>query len=332
MEQVSPFTAAAPAGSTSTDPKRRGLPWIVVLALLALFGAVAWKLTRPQTEAVSEPAAAAVPATIVDKKATSTPENPVAKAPPEPAPEVKPAVPATGEPPPATTTADRQVEDAKKHAEAARLLFLTDAMVRKFDDANDLKTKLDCIDEPEKYGDEVKRFFAERKNRIGVQRLEQAGGRVTSFTSGKDEMLFRLITKDCPDGAIIRVREIDGRVVLNWPLFVKSHDYLFDSFVKSEEAPDGAPQWFGVLGQRTHDFELKGPDKDSWLCFQVQGSLSSASATNVYVNKDSPAGRFLDLKTLWNRVYVGDILLGKMDIEGRRVNVILDCEGTRARP
>src|SRR5207247_2254001 len=93
----------------------------------------------------------------------------------------------------------------------------------------------------------------------------------------------------------------------------------------------GSPKWFTLLCQRAHPFDLKGDAKNRWVCLDAQGSLSATGTAQVYVNRDSPVGRFFDTKLEWGRVYLLDLLIRKMDVEGRRSLVVIDSTSLPGR-
>ena len=145
--------------------------------------------------------------------------------------------------------------------------------------------------------------------------------------SGEEMKLFRLTTTTCRDGAILQVREDGGRAKMRWGLFEQSHEKTYDRFLAATDNSKGTARWFTLLCQRAHSFELKGPTEKQWICFDAQGSLGATGTGQIYANKDSTVGRFLEPKAQWGRLYLVELLIDKMDVEGRRLNVVLDCAG-----
>jgi hypothetical protein len=285
--------------------RRRGVLWIVLLSVLA--AAVGWLALR-------EPDTVTIPAAE-----NPAPGGPAAAPAPTPPEEVKPAIPSNG-----TGKAAGRALDAKD--DARRIELMVNDMVRKIDTAKKAEDWLPFVAQPEKHRGEVEQFFEKCGGRLGAINLRPSGGKIKVLPSGAEERLFSLSTSRCPAGVILQVQERDGRAVMNWPLFVQSHDHLFDAFAKGKDA--SAPQWFHLLCQLAHDFELPPASRERWLCLQAQGSVGGATA-NVYINKDSPAGRSFGANLAWTQVYLVELLLRRMDVDGRMVNVVLDSGPTR---
>ena len=113
---------------------------------------------------------------------------------------------------------------------------------------------------------------------------------------------------------------------MRWSLFEQSHEKTFDRFL-SAPAENNAARWFVLLCQRGHSFELKDEAKEQWVCLDAQGSLSRAGTGKIYINKDSPVGRFLDPKIEWGKVYLVELLISKMPVGETLLHVVLDSGG-----
>lgn len=243
-----------------------------------------------------------------------------AKSPPlEPAPEIKPAIP--------NATPD-EIAALRVRAAEEHLAAITEVMVKGLEKAVTDSDRLQWVDATETQQAEMKKFFEAHHGKLESVKLEPSAGKVTLLPSGEEMRLFRLTTKSCRDGAILQIREDGGRAKLRWGLFEQSHEKTYDRFLTAVNE-SGSPRWFTLLCQRAHSFELKGPTKDRWICLDAQGSLTSAGTGQIYANKDSPVGRFLEPKAEWGRLYLIELLVGKMDVDGRRLNVVLDCAGLR---
>jgi len=207
-------------------------------------------------------------------------------------------------------------------AEAQRVL-------QGLDDAETPEDRLKLIYEPGKHAVDVERFFNSLEGHLDTGLTEPNPGDSVEMTAQKKVQLFRTFTRRCPSGAMIRLHSgQEGQPLLDWPLFAQSHNYLYDTFANSAESREQKPTWFTVLCKRSHDFELKQPERDFYISVDAQGSLSGAGTAKVYVHKDSMAGRYLDSHMNWQTTYLSRILLGKAVISGKTLTVILDCTGT----
>lgn len=291
-------------------------PWRTLLVLALLIGSVTW-LAFHGPEPVSIPRSDPPPAPPVSSQGTVT--APAAVHPPAaPAPEVKQAIP--------NATPDAVVAMRARAADE-HLATLAEKMVKGLENAVTHSDRLRWIDATEQEQADIKRFFEARHGRFGSAQLEPSVGKVTLLPSGEEIKLFRLTTATCPEGAILQVREDGGRAKMRWGLFEQSHEKTYDRFLAAADNGKGTAQWFALLCQRGHSFELKGQTETHWICLDAQGSLGAGGTGQIYVNKDSAAGRFLGPKTQWGRLYLVDLLIGRMDIEARRLNVVLDCAG-----
>lgn len=245
----------------------------------------------------------------------------VVRAPLEPAPEVKPAIP--------NATPDA-VMALRVRAADERLAALTEKMVKGLENAITHSDRMQWIDATESQQAGVKRFFETRGGKFAPGQLEPSAGKVILLPSGEEMKLFRLTTATCREGALLQVRDDGGRAKMKWDLFEQSHEKTYDHFLSANDDGKGTARWFILLCQRGHSFELKGAPEKQWICFDAQGSLGAGGTGQIYVNKDSPVGRFLEPRTEWGKLYLVDLLIGRMDIDGRRLNVALDCAGSHA--
>jgi hypothetical protein len=235
---------------------------------------------------------------------------------PEPAPpeETRRAVPAAPAPPPPPT------KDVK----------IAQQVLPEFDMAKDTDTRLGFISNPAKHRSDLERFFETLDGPLGIGDIMANPGDVTDLQSRQAVQLFRSNSRRCPTGAMLRLRENTEKngVLIDWPLFSQSHNYTFDTFANSAGEKDQKPQWFIVLCKLNHDFELSAMDRENYFALDAQGSLSAAGTAKVYVHKNSVAGRYMTARMEWGNTYLSEVLLGKAELSGKTVNVILDCVGT----
>lgn len=295
-----PLTSAGPR----SHKRRFGVLWFLMLSCMA--GAGVWLATKK-------------PDVVVIPRTEPHPPTAVVQTPAVPVPTV----------PPKTEAKPKDEIVLRARADDVHLANLADAMVKGLGAAKTTEERLPFIDQPENHRAEVERFFAGNGGKLDIVRLEPSLGSIIVLPSGDEEKLFKLTTKKCPDGAIIRTILKNDKTVLHWPLFEQSHDYLFDRYQKEAGGPDMPSAWFTVVCRVMQSFDLKGPTKDNWICLEAQGSLAPGGTAKVYAAKDTPAGRLLMTKMAWGRVYLTDLLIGKMDLDGQRVHVVLDCAGTQ---
>jgi hypothetical protein len=317
----------APQRSTGSGTKHwtvaRRTPWLTMAMLTVLVGSITW-LAFQGPRPVSVPAVSPQPSAKKSSPANAA-KKVIAPAPPtvSPAPvappEVKPAVP---------NADSAEIAALKARAAEQHLVSLTGAMVKELDKATTLGERLHWIDATEPQQESVKKFFEANHGKLNPVQLEPASGKVVLLPSGEEVQLFRLATASCREGALLQVREEDGHAKLRWGLFEQFHEKTYDRFLDDNaRTGSGTGHWFTLLCQRAHSFDLKDPTKEQWICCDAQGSLSAKGTGQVYVNKDSPVGRMIDAKTQWGGVYLVELLVGKMDIDGHRLNVVLDCAG-----
>ncbi len=291
----------SPLLSTVATNRKRRLGLLSFLMLSCLTGAAIWMATKT-------PDVIVVPQTV--------PRPPTA--------EVKmPVVP------PKTETKPKDEVVLRARADDVHMANLADAMAKGLEAAKTTDERLQFIDQPENHRADVERFFASNGGKLDLVRIEPSVGSIVVLPSGDEEKLFKLTTKKCPDGAIIRIILKNDKAALSWPAFEQSHDYLFDRFQKEAGGAEVPSAWFTVVCRMTQTFDLKGANKDNWICLEAQGSLAPGGTGKVYAAKDTPAGRLLLGKMTWDRVYLTDLLVGKMELDGHLVNVVLDCAGTQ---
>ncbi|MCE9519370.1 MAG: hypothetical protein K8R87_07445 [Verrucomicrobia bacterium] len=308
--------AAEPEIVHRETPKRRA-PWLTVTMLILLIGSVTWlAFQAPQPIEIPQTISPPPSITATDGKNTSSAPAPTTL-PPEPAQEVKPAIP--------NTTPD-ELAVIRARAAEEHLTAITGVMLKGIEKAVTLSDRLQWIDATEAQQADIKRFFEAPHPKFEPLQWELSAGKVIVLPSGQETKLFRLTTAACKDGAILQVRDDGGKARVRWSLFEQSHEKTYDRFL-AETNSNGPARWFTLLCQRAHSFELKGNTKDQWICFDAQGSLGAQGTGKIYINKESPVGRFMEPKTQWGQLYLVELLLVKMGIEGQQLNVVLDCAG-----
>lgn len=301
-----PIAKNPPLTLSSPPRRKRPLGWHTFLMLSFLVGGGIWLAMKKQDGVVVSPIETHPPAATVQK-----PVVPVPVAPPK---------------------TDAKIPEEivlRARAEDVHMTNLAEALVKGMAAAKTTDERLQFIDQPENHRADVERFFAGNGGKMEIVRFEPSVGSIIVLPSVIEEKLFKMITKKCPDGAIVRTLLKDNKAVLHWPLFEQSHDYLFDHFQKEGGGPDTPSVWFTVVCRLTESFDLTGPTKNNWLCLEAQGSLAAGGTGHVYVAKDTPAGRLLVNKMEWGKVYLTDLLVGRMEIDGIKALVVLDCAGTQ---
>lgn len=203
-------------------------------------------------------------------------------------------------------------------------------LVKTLDSAATEEDRLKVIYRGQDHKADVKRFFDSIGNQLKPILLDPTPAVVSPLLTGAKLRLFRLVTATCAKGAILRMEAgPNDTQLLDWPLFMQTHEQHFDNFVKSNPAPDQRKaEWFTVLCKRRHDFDLPKEAQDAYVCLEAQGSLSPEGSTVLYVNKGLPAGRLLETHLKWAEIYLVDLLVGKAEIAGTTTHVVLDCTGT----
>ncbi len=284
-----------------------------------LIGSVTWlAIQGPQAISVPQSNPSPPPVAPAINKGTASAPAPT-PLPTEPVLEVKQAIPNTS---PDELTAIR-TRAAEQHLSA-----ITGDMLNGLKNAVTTSDRLQWIDATESQQADLKRFFETHHGKFEPVQWELSAGKVMILPSGQETKLFRLTTTTCQEGAILQVREDGGKAKMRWSLFEQSHEKTYDRFL-AETNRNAPARWFTLLCQRAHSFELRGMTKDQWICFEAQGSLGASGTGKIYINKESPVGRFMEPKAQWGRLYLVELLLVKMGIEGHQLNVVLDCAGLR---
>jgi hypothetical protein len=174
---------------------------------------------------------------------------------------------------------------------------------------------------------EVARFFAENPAGMRVTSTDPNVGLFTELPSGNEVKLYVATTTSSSSGAMVRLLPEGGKDKLDWPLFQQTHQLEFDRFVTSASE---APRRFTVLCARSRTSGLSGTDAETHLAISAQGSLTVRGETALYVKKDTPAGKFLDSRLVWGRVYLVEVLLKHATADGKPVLLVQDCAGTPA--
>lgn len=292
------------------------LPWLRLLFFLSLSGGLGlamWKTSQPLTFPAIVPAEKATPSPKPDAVPPVTTSNPAP--PPEPAPAATPEPLSPGFMPSGGTAA---------------LTASVGSVLNALDDAATTDEKLQWIADPEKHRAGVEQFFANHTGKLFAGPLEPNPGIVIALPSGEAVKLFRVVTPECEPGAIVWMHELSGaKPALDWPLFSQTHDLAFDRFLAAQSGSQPpAPQWFTVLCARSRTSDLPDTSQDSHLALSTQGSLSGKGEPRVHVAKDSEAGRLLESKMVWGRVYLARMLIIGVKIDGKPVLMVLNCAGT----
>lgn len=326
-ETASPAKNGSPAELPLPQPWQARKPWGQWMLFLALAGALgwwAWQSSVPlsfhaghrEQEARKPVVGSAAPVETVERA------EQVARALPSPQPEAQ--VPLR-EP----LSQNLMVTD-----DAAMLTTVAKDLLHAMDEAATPDERMKWVAEPDSVRADVERLFSSAGGALAVTTVEPNPGLVIALPSGEAIKLFRAVTARCASGAVVRLHPRDGqRYVLDWPLFAQTHDFVFDSFVTAA-APTVAEagRWFMVLCKRSRITPTAGSENDPWMGLDVQGSLSAAGTTRALVAKDSPAGRFLDARLDWGRVYLMKMLLSKRDVAGKATFVVVDCDGAAPVP
>jgi hypothetical protein len=199
--------------------------------------------------------------------------------------------------------------------------------------ATTIEERLVLLGDGASHLDSVKTFFEALPGGLQPNGFDPNPSHVIDLPEGKIVRLYRLTTAHNAKGALVRlIPEADGQLRLDWPLFEQTHASKFEQFIATPQSPgESQAEWFTVLFKRRHDFELPETTRPSYLAFEAQGSLGSGGTKTLYLNKDLPAGRMLEARMKWEKIYLVDLLVGKAEIGGESHHVVLDCAGTDTR-
>lgn len=300
-------------GTTAPPASKRASP-VLVLLLLAIIGGTFWYAWKNRAK-------------LLKLVPSSQSETVI------PFPSLEFAPDALSEPAPAVAgelaidPLDAATPDITQNIAAADRAAV---LVKSLDAAINEEDRLKVILHAQEHKADVKRFFDSLGNQLKPILLDPTPAVVSPLLTGPKLRLFRLVTATCAKGAILHLAEgPNDTQLLDWPLFMQTHEQHFDRFVKSNPPPDERKaEWFTVLCKRRHDFDLPKDSQEAYLCLEAQGSLSPEGSTVLYVNKGLPAGRLLETHLKWAEIYLVDLLVGKAEIAGKSTHVILDCTGT----
>jgi hypothetical protein len=234
------------------------------------------------------------------------------------------------EPAPASTTTaapERPSAGPLPDAETAAKIRTVQEVLQAIDAAPSLDERLKRIADGATQRQSVAKFFEAHTGGIRVGGVDSNVGFFNELPSGEDVKLFLAITASCPSGAMVRLRGNGDQARLDWPLFEQTHQLDFDRFVSDGGA---APRWFSVICARSRTTELPGASKDTYLALRAQGSLSVRGEGLLYVNKESPAGKFLDSRMVWGRGYLIKARIQHSKLDEKAVLTLEDCEGAAA--
>lgn len=300
-------------------------PWLSVLvvgSMLCGLGLSMWKssqaLVYPAAQmevANSKPAAPANPTPTAEPSPTVT-------SPTAPPPSVPPA-PTEPAPPPAT---DSPSSSLLTSGEAAEKILRTQELFATLQTAPTLEEKLKWIENGEAHRDEVAKFLASHADGLRIKTMDPNVGLFQELPSGDEVKLLVATTNSCPNGAMVRLHSHEGRDLLDWPLFAQTHELDFEVFVTRGRA--ATPRWFTLLCARSRSSGLEGPAREGHLALRAQGALSAKGEALIHVQRDSEAGRLLESRMTWGRVYLIRVELERLEINGKPTLMVVDCEGT----
>jgi len=286
-----------------TPEHQRGSPWknaFILLTLLLICGVAAW-LWWDQAQA---------PPVVVPPVTSS----------PSPQPEVRPAQIATKTESAVTKIA---LPDVDAHAADAK------ALITELFAADTPQRRAACIHEAEKHAAEIEGLLgANAEKKVELRLLARIPGLPLSLPSGRLIPLFRVVTSQCANGALIRLETgADGKRRIHWPLFYETHEAKLTAFISQ---PGDAGAWLHAGLRPSHGLDIPAELRPKYLTFDVQVSASSTPHYVACVERDTPLGRFLDRETDWGKSYLARLLVRRLDIRGDApCLIVMDCEGAK---
>lgn len=199
-------------------------------------------------------------------------------------------------------------------------------LLASLDSAPTIDERLKWIANGEAHRESVAQFFEKHPRGLQVNTMDPDVGLFSELPSGEDVKLLVTVTTDCPGGAMVRLYAHGTRNLLDWPLFQQTHDLEFDKFA-STPGPT-PPRWFSTLCTRSRTSALQGPAEEAHIAIRAQGSLSAGGESLVHVPKSSEAGRLLESRMVWGRVYLVKLQLERLELNGKPILMVLDCAGT----
>jgi hypothetical protein len=171
----------------------------------------------------------------------------------------------------------------------------------------------------------IEKFFEANPGGPRITAMDPNVGLFSELPSGDEVKLYVAMTARCPSGAMVRFRSEAGKDKLDWPLFQQTHQLEFDQFAASANA---SPRWFSVLCVRSRTSGIQGPASMEHLALSAQGSLTVRGESALYAKRDTHAGKFLDSRMVWGRVYLVEVQLEHATVNRKPVLLVRDCAGT----
>jgi hypothetical protein len=213
------------------------------------------------------------------------------------------------------------------HVIAAKLVFGIDT-------ATTPEERARWIAESEKHRADMEQLVTKHGGRLNTREVEPLTnlGPVHALPSGEAVTLFRVNSPASRGGAIVRLHTTaNGNHVIDWPLFAQTYDHAFDRFIAANRVTPGEPEWYSVLCSLLADPTTKNAREESSLMLKVQGSLAETGVTEARVDKNSPAGQYLQKEMVHGRTYLVDLQIG-VATSGSHHLKVLDCSATKIEP
>jgi hypothetical protein len=211
---------------------------------------------------------------------------------------------------------------------AAKLMF-------GFDSASTPAERAKWIADPDEHSAAMEHLIRLRGGRLNTREVEPltlpGAGPVQALPSGETVALFRVNSPASRGGAILRLHAQNERYLIDWPLFAQTYDNAFDRFVATNRAIPGKAEWYTVLCSLIGSPDAQNATREPHLRLKVQGSLAETGVTEAWVEKHSPAGRYLSEKMVHGRVYLVEVQFGASAAGSRRL-MVLDSAATRGEP
>ena len=192
--------------------------------------------------------------------------------------------------------------------------------------ASNIDDRLAVIADRESQRGTVEQFFRANEPGWHVDSV-QAGPRVIELATAHEAPLFRAVTSNCSDGALMHLVENPvGLPLLDWPLFAACEA------VGVGQKPDAEPQlgWSTFLFQRLPGASESFPPADQYEKVHLQLTLKDASGFNAYAKKDSPLGAALTNIFRQGQWGLGTLLLARAQVDGKTILILQDFRGASA--
>lgn len=173
----------------------------------------------------------------------------------------------------------------------------------------------------------IEKFFADNSPGWHVDSV-QAGPRVVELATLREAQLFRAITSNCSQGALLHlVTNPEGPPLLDWPLFEAC-----EAQGQKGDA-DATPGWHTLLFRRVEGSGEKPlpSGSEKYEKVHLQTMLKDASGFMAFAKRDSALGTILKNIFGQGQWGLGTFLVAQGQLNGKTVLILKDFRGATSR-